>query len=503
MTEVYEIKLKDGFTSPLSGLESKMNKFESSVGGLQGAFSNLGQTIFGVFGGNLLSGGVQGILSGIKDLAVESVKVAREFTNMKDAIAFSSGGDAEKNLKFLDDTINRLGLDINSTYKGFKTFQGALMGTSLEGDKGREIFTAVSEAASVMKLSAEQTEGSFLALGQMISKGNVSAEELRGQLGERLPGAFQIFARSLGVSTSKLGDMLKKGEVLAEDALPKFAAELRKTFSPGVASAQNTFNANLNRFNNWILSSKKSLGEGLIPALNEFVTVIPKLDFTPLLLTFQQLKGEVFGVFNELSKLFDLFGVHLSTLEKFTLALRYMSYLFRVAFTPIRFAIFAFTELMVLVRNSVDIFKGLGNVIAGLFTKDFAQMAKGLEQITVGWEKFLSEASSKAGEFLNNEKQGWKSIFSPLSDSESGTSAQDGYPGSTSGASGKMTTADKAKEAGVEKIHSGTRNITININKLIETVKFEKVTGQSEAQLMDTIKRTLLTAVNDVNIVAQ
>ena len=41
-----------------------------------------------------------------------------------------------------------------------------------------------------MGLSADQTSGVLLALQQMISKGTVQAEELRGQLGERLPGAL-------------------------------------------------------------------------------------------------------------------------------------------------------------------------------------------------------------------------------------------------------------------------------------------------------------------------
>ena len=35
----------------------------------------------------------------------------------------------------------------------------------------------------------------------------VQAEELRGQIGERLPGAFSTFAQAIGVSTAELDDM--------------------------------------------------------------------------------------------------------------------------------------------------------------------------------------------------------------------------------------------------------------------------------------------------------
>ena len=75
--------------------------------------------------------------------------------------------------------------------------------------------------------------GALLAVSQMISKGTVQAEELRGQLGERLPGAFQIAARAMGVSTQELGKMLEQGKVVADDFLPKFAAELQKTYQVG------------------------------------------------------------------------------------------------------------------------------------------------------------------------------------------------------------------------------------------------------------------------------
>jgi tape measure domain-containing protein len=46
--------------------------------------------------------------------------------------------------------------------------------------------------------------GIFKALEQMLSKGNVQAEELRGQLGERLPGAIYFSAKALGVTTREL-----------------------------------------------------------------------------------------------------------------------------------------------------------------------------------------------------------------------------------------------------------------------------------------------------------
>ena len=85
-----------------------------------------------------------------------------------------------------------------------------------------------------MGLSADDTRGALRALEQIVSKGTVSAEELRGQLGERLPGAFQIASRAMGVTTQELGEMLQRGEVLVEDLLPKLAKELRSSVAEGL-----------------------------------------------------------------------------------------------------------------------------------------------------------------------------------------------------------------------------------------------------------------------------
>lgn len=501
---VYEIKLKDQFTTPLSGLETKMNRFEGHVSGLQGSVNGLGASIAGAFAGGALIGGIESLISGIKNIAIEAVNTAKEFRNMEEAIAFASGDNAKTNLGFLNRVIVQLGLDVESAYKGFKTFQGGLMGTTLEGEKGLRVFEAVSKAATVMKLSGEQTEGAFLALGQMISKGTVSAEELRGQLGERLPGAFQLAARAMGVTTSQLGEMMKAGEVISEDFLPKFAAELERTFSPGVAKAQNSFNANMNRFKNFVLSAKIALGESLIPTINDLVSVIPRIDFSPLLYTFSQLKTEIAGVFDAFGDLMQIFGVSLSTFDKISIAVRYISFLFRTAWTPIRFTTHLFTQLVTLFKNSVGIFEGVGKVLKGIFLQDFALITKGIDKVGTAWEKLMNDASSKTGAFWNDEKQGWKKIFSPLDDE---SSKENSWSNGTSGAYGSSAgggmSGGKTSSAGVEKIQSGTRNITINIKNLIETVKFEKMNGMSEAQLMDRIKRALLTTVNDVNIVAQ
>lgn len=68
----------------------------------------------------------------------------------------------------------------------------------------------------------------MLALSQMMSKGKISSEELRLQMGERLPVALQAMAKAAGVSVAGLDKLLKQGKLMSKDVLPKFAEALNE-----------------------------------------------------------------------------------------------------------------------------------------------------------------------------------------------------------------------------------------------------------------------------------
>ena len=142
------------------------------------------------------------------------------------------------------DISRRSGQALNTVGTQYAKFMAAVRGSNLEGSKSREIFESVALTIGKLQLPAEQAQGIFRALEQIMSKGTVQAEELRNQLGDRLPGAFGLAARAMRVTTQKLGEMLKQGEVLSEDFLPKFADQLKKSFDVGgrIDTLQSAFN---------------------------------------------------------------------------------------------------------------------------------------------------------------------------------------------------------------------------------------------------------------------
>jgi len=205
----------------------------------------------------------------------------------KTSLAFILGGEdiADAKLKQLTATAERLGLEFISLTTSYTSFIGAAKASNFALSEAEDIFNAVSGAGARLHLSADQIQGSLLAIQQMISKGTVQAEELRGQLGERLPGAFAIAARAMGVTEQELGKLLKDGDVLASELLPKLATELNKTFSldnetriesmsgafnrlKNVFSAAVSENSNISKFFASILNGITDAGSAILKTVN-------------------------------------------------------------------------------------------------------------------------------------------------------------------------------------------------------------------------------------------
>ena len=164
--------------------------------------------------------------------------------------------------EFLAQEAERLGLKIQSTSIDYAQFTAAAKNSTLTASQQREIFLGVSEASAAMSLSADDATGAMRALQQMISKGTVQSEELRGQLGERIPGAFSLAAKAMGLTEKQLGKQLELGNVLAADLLPKLAAEMRKTFGEEAAKGPETLNGKINALQNTLFRVQKELLAG-------------------------------------------------------------------------------------------------------------------------------------------------------------------------------------------------------------------------------------------------
>ncbi len=202
-----------------------------------------------------------GIGTGVVVRSLINVQKSTDKVNNALIVATGSAENAATEFEFLRKESDRLSLDLQTTAESYGQLAAATKGTALEGQKTRDIFLGVSEASAALGLSADAAEGALRAFQQIVSKGNVQAEELRGQLGERIPGAFQMAARAMNLTTKQLNKQLELGKITAEDMLPKLAAEMRKTFGGQAAAAADTLNGKINRFKNTLFEAQKKLLE--------------------------------------------------------------------------------------------------------------------------------------------------------------------------------------------------------------------------------------------------
>jgi tape measure domain-containing protein len=230
-----------GAASATSELDVAQKRASQSSDGLVQRLVGMG---VGVFTLSALTAAAAGFSRQMIDAQIRADRLFQQLASV------TSPAAAGAQIEYVRGVANRLGLELDSTAAAYARFLAAARGTSLEGAASRTIFESVATAASKMGLSADESAGALRALEQMMSKGTVQAEELRGQLGDRLPGAFQIAARAMGVTTGELSKMLELGQVVSSDFLPRFAAQLQAEFAGEADKASSTMQAAVNRAKN-------------------------------------------------------------------------------------------------------------------------------------------------------------------------------------------------------------------------------------------------------------
>lgn len=219
---------------------------------LRGQVLGLTTSFVGFYAGITAIGGVIS--------ALRSVEAAQSRLN---AVFDGDQNKVRQELRFISQEADRLGLSFQVLSQEYGRFAIATNAANFSADATRKIFVSVAEAARVNKVSTEELQGTFLALQQIVSKGSVSMEELRGQLGERLPGAFNIFADALGVTTAELDKMIRRGEVAAsEETLLKFADELTDRFGGALPASLATVTTEIDRFTNNLFEAQQRVAEG-------------------------------------------------------------------------------------------------------------------------------------------------------------------------------------------------------------------------------------------------
>jgi len=267
-------------------------------GGLAGSpLSALG----GIAGG--LTGGIAGSFTGaaigqtadqLVAASSASATYAANLSRLRIALAGVSG-DFENylaNLKAVNDISNTYATSIDKVIVPYTKLQASVLAAGYSAQTTKEIFEGVTAASIATGGSADDLEGSMRAVTQIFAKGTVQSEELVGQLSERIPGAFALFAKFNNMSTSSLKDALQAGQV----GLDNFIA-----FNKGLLQTYG--------------QSAKEIAKGPEYAGQRLETALKRLQgsvggsLAPIGAAFQDWATGVVGAFDQIIKKMQQYGV--------------------------------------------------------------------------------------------------------------------------------------------------------------------------------------------------
>ncbi|EPC7135241.1 tape measure protein [Escherichia coli O8:H9] len=206
------------------------------------------------------------------------LEVGLQRASSERSIDFVFDKDAGQVKEFTKSLAQTTGLDIAELQSQFAGF-GASAKESMGIQGSEELFKNMIGYARLMGRSEEEIKRALTALSQMAGKGQIMAEELKGQLAEAVPGMVQVFAKATGKTEQELFDAMKKGALKSADTLQKVTQELNKqiTAKGGWKAISESTQAQLGNLKNSWNTTLDSIFRGSEDGLQDFTRSLTNL----------------------------------------------------------------------------------------------------------------------------------------------------------------------------------------------------------------------------------
>lgn len=548
----YIIDLSDAFSPKLKAASTNLDGFENKLGrvagkngsgGMLGTFATAASRAFAPLA----------IAAGLTMFTGKVISLGAEMEQTKVAMEVMVG-DAEKANKLFGQMNNFANAtpfankDIIDTGKLLLSF-----GTAVE-----DVMPTVAMLGDIAGGNAEKLHSLGLAFAQMSSTGRLMGQDLLQMVNAGF-NPLKIISEKTGKSMGFLKEQMEKGRIGADMVKAAFTAATSEggLFFGMMDKQSKTMAGMWSTFTGTLEHSMATFGMKLGPTIvkvikfmNDGLEMLTRVDFSPFMATFNQ----IFEMFGELGEAFmDLFqalgfaqdGMSLmqTIFDAFAVSLR-------IGQTPLRLLIFGLTTVVNVVDNIwegmkglgnmilgvvkiamtlVDVFRDLGTMMEGVFTGNFDMIKTGFENavktaneggeaalkmMSDGWDQTKNAAKEGFNEAMINgfnawskEKEGWKKAFDGgTADEVKKTDAIDRFkfdPSALTNFGEGKGKKDKTSKVDGEVRSGGVKNIVINIQQLVGSVSFESMNKMSENQMVEIVKRALLTAVNDANTAVQ
>jgi len=308
-------------TADISRLDQKMKQASAGggAGGLKGRLKGLAKGAGAIAAGGIF-GGPEGAIGGAIGLkvggpagaavgaaigaqvgmvrqqisSIAEYDAALELQRKALKLVIADTNQYTKSQEFLAQTSEKLAIPQDVIVRQFTSLTASVKGAGKETADAEKVFKAIAAGIRGTGGSLEDMKAAMRATSQVFSKGKVSAEELRQQLGERLPGAFTLFAESMDKTPAELDKALEQGKVTLDDFM-KFAEKLFSTYGVNAEILAQGPEAAGDRLKKQMADLKDSLGDLL----------------RPMGAAFQSFAAQAVGAFNQVVKRVKKFTVEL------------------------------------------------------------------------------------------------------------------------------------------------------------------------------------------------
>ena len=168
-----------------------------------------------VAGGLGIVTGIGAVTSAIVALGRETVTTGAKLEQLRASLSAIGGGRlaGAEQFRFLLDTAQRLGVAFEPLAQGWRRLTAAATSANIPMDEQRRLFTAVAAESRRVGISSEELSRLLTGLGQVFSKGKLSAEEWRQQIGEALPSAMAALQRGTGRTSQEIDQLMSTGSI--------------------------------------------------------------------------------------------------------------------------------------------------------------------------------------------------------------------------------------------------------------------------------------------------
>lgn len=249
------VGLKDDFSRGISRVTNSLEDLRRRVFSLQSALA--------VFAGGA-------VLKGFVDTAAQMDKTLVLLKRLE-----GSSESARASFNWMIDFGRN-----NASVATINEFQNAFVKLKVAGlDPAKGSLQDLTDAVAAFGGGADDLQKAIIAVFQMAGKGSINMEELRQQLGERIPTALQIMARELNISEAQLNKLTETASITGDRtriALEALFRGFRKDYGGAAKDLSTTWEGMINQLRvKWELFKVKVMDSGpfqkMKEALQEFI----------------------------------------------------------------------------------------------------------------------------------------------------------------------------------------------------------------------------------------